>query len=90
MTQLQTTRSPDQATGRVPGFWLALSGVLLAAAFPLPAFIVAVVGFGFSVRAFKAIPVKHTARRLPLAGSVLGALAISLVVGSDLAAFLSR
>jgi hypothetical protein len=75
--------------GRVLGFWLSLAGIIFAAPFSLPAFIVAVVGLSLSVRALRLIPAKHRDRRLTAAAIAISAAAILLVVVTDLAMFLN-
>lgn len=86
--ELSSTRNWDQTPGRVPGFWLSCAGIVFAVPFPFAAFIVAVVGLTFSVRAFKEIPKGVPARTLPRVAIVLSAAAIALIVASDLVSFL--
>lgn len=76
--------------GRVAGCWLSVVGLILAVPFPLPAFIVGVLGFGMSVRALREIPKGEEARRLTIAGTVWGTVAILSVVIPDLVRFVGN
>ena len=67
----------------VPGFWLALAGAVFCLAFPFAAFIVAVVGMGMSVRAYRGSSVGTVSRRLAGAGMMLATAAILVVVFRD-------
>lgn len=69
-----------RARGRVVGCWLSVAGLILAVPFPFPAFIVGVLGLGLSARALNEIPKGEEARRLSIAGTVWGAVAILSVV----------
>jgi len=73
---------PDwsKTPGRVPGFWLALAGFVLAIVFPLPSLIVAVIGLAFATQAFRVIPVKARGRGLVIVSLVLVAVTVALAL----------
>jgi hypothetical protein len=79
----------DRLPGRIPGLWLSVSALILAVPFPFAAFVLGVVGFGFSVRAFKGIPAGHHARHVTVAAIVMAAVAVVGVVATDLVTFLT-
>ena len=75
--------------GQVPGFWVALAGLIFALTFPLASFIVSVLGMGLSVRAYRASAAGR-GRWLAGAGTMLATAAILVVVVRDLSSFWLR
>lgn len=66
--------------GRVPGFWVALLGLVIAVVFPIPGLLVGAVGFLFTLQAYRAIPAGATGRRLVLAALAIGAATVAVVL----------
>jgi UPF0716 family protein affecting phage T7 exclusion len=78
-----------KAPGRMSGLLLSVAGILLATPVPILGFITGVLGFGLSLRVFRAIPRGNAARRLTIAGIIWGAGAVLWVVGTDIVTFLA-
>ncbi|WP_162942612.1 hypothetical protein [Cryobacterium soli] len=69
-----------KAPGRVPGFWVALLGLVVSLVFPLPALLVGAVGLLFSLQAYRVIPAGARGRRLTLAALALAGATLVVVV----------
>jgi hypothetical protein len=79
--QLDWTKAP----GRVPGFWVALLGLVIAIVFPVPALLVGGVGLAFTLQARRVIPAGAvgsglTVAALALAGATLLVVALQIVL----------
>ncbi|WEO78489.1 hypothetical protein BJQ94_05485 [Cryobacterium sp. SO2] len=68
-----------KAPGRVPGFWVALLGLVVAVVYPIPALVVGAVGLIFTLQAYRVIPAGATGRRLVIAALILAAATVTLV-----------
>lgn len=66
--------------GRVPGFWVALLGLVIAFVFPIPALIVGAIGLLFTLQAYRVIPAGATGRRLVLAALAVSGATVAVVV----------
>ena len=66
----------SKTPGRVPGFWLSLSGIILAVPVPSAGLILATIAVMLSGKAFGVIPAGARGRRLTLAAIILALIAI--------------
>lgn len=83
--QADWTRTP----GRIPGFWLALLGLIVVFVYPIPALVVGGVGLAFTLQAYRVIPAGVVGRRLTLvalalAGATLAVLLLQLILAAVL------
>ncbi|MEC5185205.1 hypothetical protein RCH12_002681 [Cryobacterium sp. MP_3.1] len=74
-----------KAPGRVPGFWAALLGLVVAVVYPIPAFVIGAVGLYFTMQAYRVIPAGARGRgltvaALALAGATLVVVALRIVL----------
>jgi ABC-type sugar transport system permease subunit len=69
-----------KAPGRVPGFWVALLGLVVALVFPVPALLVAAVGLAFTLQARRVIPAGAKGSGLTRVALGLTAATVALVV----------
>ena len=68
-----------KAPGRVPGFWVALLGLVVAVVFPVPALLVGAVGLFFTLQAYRVIPAGARGRGLTIAALALAGATLALV-----------
>jgi len=68
-----------KAPGRVPGFWVALLGLIVAVVFPVPALLVGAVGLFFTLQAYRVIPAGARGRGLTIAALALAGATLALV-----------
>ena len=69
-----------KAPGRVPGFWVALLGLIVAVVYPIPALVVGAVGLMFTLQAYRVIPTGARGRGLTLAALTLAGATLVLVI----------
>jgi hypothetical protein len=69
-----------KAPGRVPGFWVALLGLLVAVVFPVPALVVAAIGLLFTLQARRVIPAGAAGSGLTRVSLALAAATLAVVV----------
>ena len=69
-----------KAPGRVPGFWLALLGLILAVVLPVFALLVGAAGLAFTVQARRVIPSGARGSRLTLAAVALSGATLAVVL----------
>jgi hypothetical protein len=70
-----------KAPGRVPGFWLAVLGLLVAVLFPVPALVIGAVGVAFTLQARRVIPAGATGSGLTLVALALAGATLAVVAG---------
>ena len=73
--QADWTKTP----GRLPGFWVAALGLIVAVVYPVPALIVGAVGLLFTLQAYRVIPAGVRGRGLTVAALVLAGATLALV-----------
>lgn len=74
--QSDWTKTP----GRVPGFWVALLGLVSAVVFPVPALLVGAVGLAFTLQARRVIPAGVVGSGLTFAALALTGATLAVVV----------
>lgn len=74
--QADWTKTP----GRLPGFWVAALGLIVAVVYPVPALIVGAVGLLFTLQAYRVIPAGERGRGLVVAALALAGATAAVVV----------
>ncbi|TFD89457.1 hypothetical protein E3T61_11130 [Cryobacterium lactosi] len=74
--QSDWTKTP----GRLPGFWVAALGLIVAVVYPVPALIVGAVGLMFTLQAYRVIPAGARGRGLVVAALALAGATAGVVV----------
>ena len=69
-----------KAPGRVPGFWVALLGLLAAVVFPFPGLVIGAIGLAFTLQARRVIPAGAAGSGLTLAALGLAGATLAVVV----------
>jgi hypothetical protein len=69
-----------RAPGRVPGFWVALLGLVISVIFPVPALAVGAVGLAFTLQARRVIPAGAVGAGLTLVALALSGATLAVVV----------
>ena len=69
-----------KAPGRVPGFWVAVLGLVVAVVLPVPGLVVGALGLVFTLQARRVIPAGATGSGLTLVALALAGATLAVVV----------
>jgi hypothetical protein len=69
-----------KAPGRLPGFWVALLGLITSVLFPVPALVVGAIGLAFTLQARRVIPAGAVGGGLTVVALALSSVTLAVVV----------